>query len=227
MLQRLSTALCVVILCAPMGGVPAAAQSTLDRIGGAVQGAGGAIKKGAQSTGQAIVKGAEATGEAIERGVDKTGEVLLGRKPSDADVLVQAPPPDTPRYLFVQQAQAASVAGDRLTLSGLTPSTYYFTDHPNRAAGHLRHTDFAALWQDDTPDSFRNDPPNAALTTPGQVDDEPIVMELLSADYDGTVMTFRFAMISGKLPQNASDVAVFIDTSEWGDAAVAARIASE
>lgn len=224
---RLSTALCVAILCAPMGGVTASAQSTLDRIGGAVQGAGSAIKQGAENTGNVIVKGAEATGEAIERGVDKTGQLLLGKPPAQEGVLVQAPPPDTPRYLFVQQAQSATVSGDRLVLTGLTPSTYYFTDHPDRAAGHLRHTDFAALWQQDTPDSFRNDPPNAALTTPGQVDDEPIVMELLGADYDGRSMTFRFSMIAGKLPQSARDVAVFIDTSDWGNVAAATLLAGE
>ncbi len=226
MVQRLCTALCAAVALASSGAVSVSAQTnTLDRIGGAVQDAGKALKKGAQSTGQAIVKGAEATGDAIERGVDKTGDMLRGDKPSDEDVLVQVPPPDTPRYLFVQQARAASVSGDRLTLSGLTPSTYYFTDHPVRSAGHLRHIDFAALWQDDSADSFRNDPPNAAITTPGQVDDEPIVMELLSAEYDGSVMTFRFSMISGKLPQSAQDVAMFIDTSEWNSFEAAAAIA--
>lgn len=223
MLQPLGKTVYAVVLCAMLGGLPAAAQSTMERIGGAVQDAGSAIKQGAQSAGEAIVKGAEATGNAIEHGVDRTGEVLLGKTPSDNDVLVQTPPPDLPRYLFVQQAQTASVTGDRLTLSGLTPSTYYFTDHPYRLAGHLRHIDFAALWQEDTPDSFRNDPPNAALTTPGQVDDEPIIMEILSADYDGTVMQFQFSMVSGKLPQNARDVAVFIDTSDWIDPLAAAE----
>ena len=65
------------------------------------------------------------------------------------------------------------------------------TDRPERSAEHLRHRDFAELWNDEAPDSFKNDPPKAAMTTPGQVDEEPIVLELLTADYVGSTMTFR------------------------------------
>ncbi|MCR9139227.1 MAG: hypothetical protein NXI27_24725 [Alphaproteobacteria bacterium] len=188
----------------------------LGKIGGAVKGAGNAIKKGAQKTGEVIVKGAENTGEAIEKGIEKTGEALTGNPETDEE-LVQIPAPDTPRYVFVQQAQTAKTDGDVLILSGLTPSTYYFSDRPVRSAGHMRHTDFAALWDDQSEDGFRNDPPNAAVTTPDQIDDEPIVMELLTANYDGKEMSFRFKMISGNLPETSVNVAVFIDTNVWSD----------
>lgn len=199
------------------GAAAGAAQAdALGKIGGAVKGAGKAIKKGAQKTGEVIVKGAENTGEAIEKGIEKTGEAISG-KPETNDELVQIPAPDTPRYVFVQQAQTAKTEGDVLVLSGLTPSTYYFSDRPVRSAGHMRHTDFAALWDDDSEESFKNDPPNAAITTPDQMDDDPIVLELLSADYNGTDMSFRFKMISGNLPAASVDVAVFIDTNIWSE----------
>jgi hypothetical protein len=218
-------ALCTAVMMTIGGATAGTAHAdALGKIGGAVQGAGKALKKGAQNTGKAIVRGAENTGEAIEKGIQKTGEVITGKKPEDEDTLVQVPPPDAPRYLFVQQARTATANGNQLTLSGLTPSTYYFTDRPARSAGHLEHTDFAALWDDDSEDSFKSDPPNAALTTPGQVDDDPIVVELLSANYDGSVMTFRFNMISGKLPDTARDVAIFIDTNNWGGAGLAAAV---
>lgn len=194
----------------------AAHADALGKIGGAVKGAGQAIKKGAQKTGEVIVKGAENTGEAIEKGIEKTGDALSG-KPEAEGELVQIPAPDTPRYVFVQQAQTAQTEGDVLVLSGLTPSTYYFSDRPERTAGHMRHSDFAALWDDESEDGFRNDPPNAALTTPDQIDDEPIVMELLTANYNGEDMSFRFKMISGNLPETSVNVAVFIDTNVWSD----------
>ncbi len=184
----------------------AAHADTLGKIGGAVKGAGEALKKGAQKT-----------GEAIEKGIEKTGEALTGGQPETDDVLVQIPSPDTPRYVFVQPAKASKTEGDVLILSGLTPSTYYFSDRPVRSAGHMRHIDFAALWDDESEESFKNDPPNAALTTPDQMDDDPIVMELLSATYDGSDMRFRFKMISGSLPETARDVAMFIDTNIWSE----------
>ncbi len=216
MFRCCQTTLCIAVAAMLAGATPGAAQnSTLGKIGGAVQDAGNALKKGAQKTGKAIAKGAENTGEAIEKGVERTGDALFGKEPEKDDVLVQVPPPDAPRYLFVQQARNATTSGDRLILSGLTPSTYYFTDQPERSAGHLRHSDFAALWRDESADSFRNDPPNAALTTPGQVDDDPIVLELLNAEYDGSTMTFRFKVVSGKLPETAGDVALFVDSNEW------------
>ncbi len=208
------TVFCVAAMALLAGTVAVSAQkSTLGKFGDAVQDAGTAIKKGAQKTGEAIAKGAENTGDAIGKGIERTGDVLRGSEPENDAVQVQVPQPQTPRYLFVQQARNATTNGDRLILSGLTPSTYYFTDRPRRSAGHLRHHEFAALWSDDSPDSFKNDPPNAAVTTPGQIDDEPIVLELLTAEYDGSTLSFGFRVISGKLPQTADDVAIFIDSS--------------
>lgn len=148
---------------------------TLGKIGSAVQGAGNAIKKGAQNTGKAIVKGAENTGEFIGEGARKTGEVLTGTESEPEPEMVSAQIPEPERTLFVQQATNATTNGTMLTLSGLTPSTYYFSDLPIRSAGHLNHSDFAALWLDEGLDGFKVDPPNAVITTPGQIDDDPIV----------------------------------------------------
>ncbi len=192
--------------------VDTAGADTLGKIGSAVQGAGKAIKKGAENTGKAIVKGAENTGEFIGEGARKTGEALSGSEPEQQLISTQLPEPE--RTLFVQQATNASTNGTMLTLSGLTPSTYYFSDLPIRNAGHLNHSDFAALWLDGGLDGFKADPPNAVITTPGQIDDDPIVVKLLSATYDGSVMQFRFSIISGKLPDTAQDIALFIDANK-------------
>lgn len=42
-------------------------------------------------------------------------------------------------------------------------------------------------------------------------------MELLTANYNGEDMSFRFKMISGNLPETSVNVAVFIDTNVWSD----------
>ena len=212
-----------VLLCFTAAATLPAQADTLGKIGGAVKGAGNAIKKGAQNTGKAIVKGAENTGEAIERGIERTGDAISGKSADEQGELVQVPPPDTPRYVFVQQAGEARTEGDYIILSGLTPSTYYFTDQPIRSAGHMRHSDFAALWQDESDGSFRTSPPSAVLTTPDQIDDDPIVMELLEAAYEDTELSFKFQMVSGNLPQKADDVAIFIDTNIWSAVNLAAN----
>ncbi|MHC4067149.1 MAG: hypothetical protein ACYSUI_21970, partial [Planctomycetota bacterium] len=44
---------------------------------------------------------------------------------------------DTVEYLFVQNAERASLAEGTLRLSGINPSTLYFSDRPERIVGHV------------------------------------------------------------------------------------------
>ena len=48
--------------------------------------------------------------------------------------------------MFVQTAQAAVSDGTTLTLKGVTPSTLYFSDRPQRVVGHMTTADFVELW---------------------------------------------------------------------------------
>jgi hypothetical protein len=65
--------------------------------------------------------------------------------------------------LFVQTA--ASMTSDRgtITLHGLSPSTLYFADRPQRDVGHMMTSHFVANWAAGD-NSFADNPPNAVLS---------------------------------------------------------------
>lgn len=80
-----------------------------------------------------------------------------------------------------------------------------------RDAGHVAHEDFIKLWADDQQDGFAADPPNAALAIAGLKTAEPLVVELLKAELDGSNVTYTVKVVSGSLPAEAKDVALFVD----------------
>ena len=53
---------------------------------------------------------------------------------------------ETEESMFVQTAQGIESAGGTLTLRGVTPSTLYFSDRPQRVVGHMTTADFVELW---------------------------------------------------------------------------------
>ena len=65
--------------------------------------------------------------------------------------------------LFVQTA--ASMTSDRgtITLHGVSPSTLYFADRPQREVGHMLSSLFVANWAAGD-NSFADNPPNAVLS---------------------------------------------------------------
>ena len=67
--------------------------------------------------------------------------------------------------MFVQTAQGITSDGTTLTMSGVTPSTLYFSDRPQRVVGHMSTADFVELWGEGE-NSFQEDPPNAVLGVP-------------------------------------------------------------
>ena len=65
--------------------------------------------------------------------------------------------------MFVQTARAVESDGATLTLHGITASTLYFSDRPQRVVGQMATTDFVDLWGVGD-NSFETDPPNAVLS---------------------------------------------------------------
>lgn len=65
--------------------------------------------------------------------------------------------------MFVQTAQGITRMDGTLTLNGVTASTLYFSDRPQRVVGHMATTDFVDLWGEGD-NSFESDPPNAVLS---------------------------------------------------------------
>ena len=65
--------------------------------------------------------------------------------------------------LFVQTAASMTSDGEVLTLKGLSPSTLYFADRPQREVGHMSSRQFVANWGEGD-NSFAANPPNAVLS---------------------------------------------------------------
>ena len=54
-----------------------------------------------------------------------------------------------PAFLLVQSSQGFSYDGDRLTVHGTSPTTTYFSDRPDRIAGHMSLDDAYAWGRSD------------------------------------------------------------------------------
>jgi hypothetical protein len=81
--------------------------------------------------------------------------------------------------LFVMNAHGASLQGQSLTLTGVSPTSIVFADRPVRAAGHLP-TD--ALLEEWTTGDFAKDAPNATVSVLSKdgVSARDVVVELKS-----------------------------------------------
>lgn len=67
--------------------------------------------------------------------------------------------------MFVQTAQGVDSASGTLTLKGVTPSTLYFSDRPERVAGQMATSDFVDLWGAGE-NSFESDPAKRSAVVP-------------------------------------------------------------
>lgn len=116
-----------------------------------------------------------------------------------------------PAYLFVQSAQSVQSTTGSLTLKGVSPTTVYFTDRPQRTAGHSRTVDFVSHWAQGE-DSFGADPPNATLSILGS-DEEvtEVVVTLSNPRLDGQNLTYDAKTLEGHLPEAGGAAALFID----------------
>jgi hypothetical protein len=117
----------------------------------------------------------------------------------------------TVEEMFVQLAAGVSSTPDTLTLQGITPSTLYFSDRPERVVGQLTTEQFVDDWGLG-PDSFESDPPNAVLTFPtadGSLAD--VVLELSSPRLDDGSLSYSVELLDGTMPAAAGACTLFID----------------
>jgi hypothetical protein len=114
--------------------------------------------------------------------------------------------------MFVQTAQGVDSGSDTLTLKGVTPSTLYFSDRPERAVGHMTTEEFVDLWAAGE-NSFEADPPNAVLSflEPGaDVPDDTVVVLTEPRLSDGA-LSYSVDVLEGALPATGGPVTLFID----------------
>jgi hypothetical protein len=114
----------------------------------------------------------------------------------------RAAPPNTVELLFVETADGVSVADGKLTLKGIGKTVIYFSDRPERLAGHYSVPEFLSFWSNgEGADSFLKDPPNATLSVfePGQKDLTEAVVEISHPQLSGDDMTYDVKVLSGDL----------------------------
>jgi hypothetical protein len=120
---------------------------------------------------------------------------------------------ETEEAMFVQTAQGIDSDGKTLTLRGITPSTLYFSDRPQRVVGHMTTTDFVDLWAIGD-NSFESDPPNAVLAflEPGADVPEDVVVVLKQPTLDGAgELSYSIEVLEGTVPAKTGPVTLFID----------------
>jgi len=114
--------------------------------------------------------------------------------------------------MFVQTAHGAVTGDGKLTLTGLTPSTVYFSDRPQRVVGHLSTDDFVSIW-DRGENSFAEDPPNAVLAFLGAGDEAPedVVVVIRDPKVGSGSITYAVETLQGTLPSSTGPCTLFID----------------
>jgi hypothetical protein len=125
-------------------------------------------------------------------------------------------PTETPAKLleemFVHTARTVTSDQQTLTLHGLSPSTLYFSDRPERVVGHMSTAQFVEMWAQG-PNSFLEDPPNAVLSyveTGSEVPaDAVVVLRDPVAGEDS--ITYSIEVLDGEVPAESGAVSLFID----------------
>jgi hypothetical protein len=115
--------------------------------------------------------------------------------------------------MIVLNARSAKLAGQKLTLEGVSSNAIVFADRPVRAAGHALTAHLLEEWSNSAPDSFAKDPPNATVSALNKaaatvVD---VVLVLKAPKLEGDRLTFDVQVLEGDLANADGPATVFID----------------
>jgi len=127
--------------------------------------------------------------------------------PSGSSVKVEMEP-----SLIVVNSRGATLSGQTLTLTGVTPHSIVFADRPVRSAGHVPTTVVLEEWTEAS-GSFAKDPPNAtvsALSKDGSALRDAVVV-LRSPRLEGDRLTFNVQVLEGDLTGADGPASIFID----------------
>ena len=126
-------------------------------------------------------------------------------------VYAQPNPTTQVELLFVQNAEAVVYENGTLTLKGVSPSVIFFSDRPQRVAGHVVLPGFLQAW-DEGKDSFADDPPNAALSIVGEGQVTNVLVEIANPQLQGDELSYEVVQIlEGELPATGGTSSLFID----------------
>ena len=112
--------------------------------------------------------------------------------------------------LFVQNSHDVSLEKGRLALKKVSPTTIFFTDRPQRTAGHMTTKDFVDDWSVGE-NSFADNPPNAALSIFGQDEIVDIVVTLKNPRLEGENLIYDIAVLEEDVGPISGESSLFID----------------
>jgi hypothetical protein len=120
--------------------------------------------------------------------------------------------PELIEEMFVQVARGSDSNDGVLTLTGLSPTTLYFSDRPERVVGHMTTAQFVDQWSFGD-NSFASDPPNAVLSwvDSGENRPEDCVVVLREPKADGDSIRYAFDLLEGSVPTSSGPCTLFID----------------
>ncbi len=133
---------------------------------------------------------------------------LMGRRMLQA--ASQADTKNKVEYLFVHSAHAAFLRDGTLTLSGINPTTLYFSDRPERIVGHVPTDVFVDQW-DKGEDNFAADPPNAALSILSGGEPQEVVVVLKAPRLKSGNLVYNVEVLEGKKTASGGASSLFID----------------
>jgi hypothetical protein len=115
--------------------------------------------------------------------------------------------------MIVLNARGAKLAGQKLTLDGVSPNAIVFADRPVRAAGHALTAHLLEEWSSSAPDSFAKDPPNATVSVMNKANASvaDVVLVLKAPKLEGDKLTFDVQLLEGDLANADGPATVFID----------------
>jgi len=149
--------------------------------------------------------GAQAQNAPAQDAISAPGQKAIGQPSTSAnDAMIPS--------LAVINSRGATLKGDTLTLTGVSPNSVIFADRPFRAAGHVLTKHFLKEW-DEGSDSFAKDPPNATISVLSEQGDtvEDAVVVLKSPKLDGDNLTFQVSVLEGGLSKATGPASLFID----------------
>lgn len=115
-----------------------------------------------------------------------------------------------PDLLFIQSILKGHFKDNVLTFEQSSPLLLFFGERPSRISGHLTVHAFLELW-DNGKDSFKNIPPNAALSILTHDAVTNAIVELFSPAFRNGVFTYQIKVLSGAIPHRFHAASLFID----------------
>jgi hypothetical protein len=118
------------------------------------------------------------------------------------------------QLMFVQSAESLKADDKTLRLVNVSPQTIYFSDRPQRVAGHLTMPAYLEEWTAAAgPNNFAKDPPNATLSVyeAGQRTNTLVVVTISQPVVEGKDIVYRYRLVEGKMPTAGGATSLFID----------------